>query len=110
MHLRPLDAEPQGQSVRPASQVCRRDARRGGDRAPRQIGARPQRRVAAGYRPHGEISVNFWRVLTAYKGRIARAQFWLAVLVLAAASLVITSLSYVMAGGGWHSNDDYPTM
>src|SRR5262249_54516511 len=35
MHVRPLRADPQGQSLRPASQVCRRDASRRGRGASR---------------------------------------------------------------------------
>src|SRR5262249_53440223 len=46
VHLRPIAAQPQGQFVRPAPQIRRRDAPRGGDRASRRAGARAQRGVS----------------------------------------------------------------
>ena len=42
MHLRPLDDQPQGQSVRSASQICRRHAYRGGAGPSRRNGPEPQ--------------------------------------------------------------------
>ena len=46
MHLRPLDDQPQGQSVRPASQIRRRDAYRGSSGASRRPGRRAQSRLS----------------------------------------------------------------